>query len=41
MGLSISVVGVWLAKIPRLVWPIVITAIVGVLLSFVPQIGHH
>lgn len=29
MGLSISVVGVWLAKIPRLVWPIVITAIVS------------
>ncbi|KAJ7211698.1 putative cytosine-purine permease [Mycena pura] len=27
MGLSISVVGVWIAKIPRLVWPIVITAI--------------
>ncbi|KAJ7618758.1 putative cytosine-purine permease [Roridomyces roridus] len=27
MGLSISVLGVWIAKIPRLVWPIVITAI--------------
>ncbi|KAJ7660995.1 permease for cytosine/purines, uracil, thiamine, allantoin-domain-containing protein [Mycena rosella] len=27
MGLSISVVGVWLAKVPRLVWPVVITAI--------------
>ncbi|KAJ6622017.1 cytosine-purine permease [Mycena sp. CBHHK59/15] len=27
MGLSISVIGVWLAKVPRLVWPIVITAI--------------
>ncbi|KAF7359985.1 Cytosine-purine permease [Mycena venus] len=27
MGLSISVIGVWLAKVPRLIWPIVITAI--------------
>ncbi|KAJ7306931.1 putative cytosine-purine permease [Mycena albidolilacea] len=27
MGLSISVVGIWLAKVPRLIWPIVITAI--------------
>ncbi|KAJ7124390.1 permease for cytosine/purines, uracil, thiamine, allantoin-domain-containing protein [Mycena epipterygia] len=27
MGLSISVISVWLAKIPRLVWPVVITAI--------------
>ncbi|KAF7297718.1 Cytosine-purine permease [Mycena kentingensis (nom. inval.)] len=27
MGMSISVVGVWLAKVPRLIWPIVITAI--------------
>ncbi|KAF7354538.1 Cytosine-purine permease [Mycena sanguinolenta] len=27
MGLSISVVHVWLAKVPRLLWPIVITAI--------------
>ncbi|KAJ7062730.1 putative cytosine-purine permease [Mycena amicta] len=27
MGMSISVIGVWIAKIPRLVWPIVITAI--------------
>ncbi|KAJ7648851.1 permease for cytosine/purines, uracil, thiamine, allantoin-domain-containing protein [Mycena rosella] len=27
MGLSISVISVWLAKVPRLVWPVVITAI--------------
>ncbi|KAJ7806848.1 hypothetical protein B0H14DRAFT_2610134 [Mycena olivaceomarginata] len=27
MGLSIRVVGIWLAKVPRLIWPIVITAI--------------
>ncbi|KAJ7074881.1 putative cytosine-purine permease [Mycena belliarum] len=27
MGLSISVIGVWLAKVPRLIWPVVITAI--------------
>jgi len=27
MGLSISVVAVWLAKVPRLLWPIFITAI--------------
>ncbi|KAJ7745285.1 permease for cytosine/purines, uracil, thiamine, allantoin-domain-containing protein [Mycena metata] len=27
MGLSISVIHVWLAKVPRLIWPIVITAI--------------
>ncbi|KAJ7826615.1 putative cytosine-purine permease [Mycena olivaceomarginata] len=27
MGLSISVVGIWLAKVPRLIWPVVITAI--------------
>ncbi|KAF7332980.1 Cytosine-purine permease [Mycena venus] len=27
MGLSISVIGVFLAKVPRLIWPIVITAI--------------
>ncbi|KAJ7715876.1 permease for cytosine/purines, uracil, thiamine, allantoin-domain-containing protein [Mycena metata] len=27
MGLSISVIHIWLAKVPRLIWPIVITAI--------------
>ncbi|KAF7318599.1 Cytosine-purine permease [Mycena chlorophos] len=27
MGMSVSVIGVWIARIPRLVWPIVITAI--------------
>jgi purine-cytosine permease-like protein len=27
MGLSVSVIGVWLAKVPRLIWPIFITAI--------------
>ncbi|KAJ7124117.1 putative cytosine-purine permease [Mycena crocata] len=27
MGLSISVIGVWLAKVPRLVWPVVTTGI--------------